>query len=383
MEAAMVKRLSMLSMVLAIVLVVGLSQALAQDDTLSENNGFIRFANFSPGAVAVDIDLDNGLSSAQGLEFGSFSDWQGVPPGDHTVSVVPAGTVAAAGDGAGPNSFRLSTGQWITVVVVELAADDSTVSTVVVEEYYSRMRPGVTNVTFFNGLSDLRVNFVRNETEFVSELGGPNNAEGLYSSSSFAIDAGTYRFSAHPTGDPETVLGELTDTYVKENDLYFLAVVENVDGGTELVLEPTRWAEVEMALGNLPAPGTLVDVSGSHGLLPLFAQAIDQAGLTETLNGDMMYTIFAPSDDVMDSFMEQFANDSEGLANFLRDHIVEGDLRFNDLMEMKSVTSLNGTTLPLRLQDNTVYVNDAAILTPNVSAMNGTIHIIGLAPGQE
>ncbi len=374
------KRFSIVPIWLALLLVINWPQAFAQDDPPAENNAFVRFVNLSPDAGAVDIYLSDKPSDVQGLEFGTFSDWQPIPAGDYTISVRPSGD--AGGQALiGPNSFSLSTSQWITVAAVGSVADD-TLSTAVVEEDYSPMAPGVTNVTFFNGLGDQTVNFVRDDTEFVSELGGPNNPEGLNTSSSFAIDAGTYHFVAHPTEDPETALGELTEADVKENDLYFLAVVENANGETELILEPTRWAEVEMAQGTLSDPGTLVDASSSHDLLPLFAQAIDQAGLSETLSGDTMYTIFAPSDDVMDGILEQYANDSEGLTNFLRDHMVEGDLRFNDLMEMESLTSLNGTSLPVRVEDNTVYVNDAPILTPNVSAMNGTIHIIGVGPDQ-
>ena len=65
----------------------------AQDDAEADASASIRFVHASPDAPAIDILVD-GQALAQGLEFGSVTEFAPVSEGDLSIQVVPAGQTA-------------------------------------------------------------------------------------------------------------------------------------------------------------------------------------------------------------------------------------------------------------------------------------------------
>ncbi|NLE50351.1 MAG: DUF4397 domain-containing protein [Chloroflexi bacterium] len=357
--------------------------ALAQDDgngdtSDTENQAYIRYANWRTDGIGADFYFDGEQSDTANLEAGAVGQWTAVDAGVHTFGAADTG---AAFDEAGaePNELELTPGQWMTVITIG-SAEASNLRTFAVPIDAQELVPGTSMITFVNALDgETRVNFDRDGVPFVTELAPPGNADGLISDTSIPVDSETYTFTAYPTGEPDNLIGELADVDMVATNYYLLAVVEGAEG-PELVMDETRFAEMLMARGDLEAPGTLLEAARGQELLAPFVQLLEETGLSEELTGEGPYTVFAPADFAVDEARSRLGDDQEALANWVRGHIVEGDLKFQNVYESESLTALTGDTLTIEQIDNTASVNGAEILTPNVAAMNGTLHIVGAEP---
>jgi uncharacterized surface protein with fasciclin (FAS1) repeats len=331
-------------------------------------DAYVRFAHFSPGAGAVDVTFDD-QSAAQGVEYQTVSDFIAVPAGAHT---------AIVGDGE-PVNLDLPAGTWTTVVVSGLA-EDGTLTVTPVQEQIEQMQSGVATLTFVNALSgtDMELNLIRDEDIFISQLAPLSANTGVIGASTIPVDYGTYRFAVSETANPDNVLGELTDTTITETSVYLLAAVGTPDD-PQLVWHETSRAQIDIAQGDLPEPGTIMDALRNDDRLVPFADAIEAAGLAEQLSGEGPYTVFAPIDYAMDEIRARYDNPDD-LATYLKSLIVEDDIKFNPLIDQGSVTTLDGATQEVALSGNTATMGGAEVLAPNIPATNGTIHIIGQSP---
>lgn len=368
----------LLSVLTALAILAPGAAAQSGDEIDPENRAYLRTANFRTDGVGVDLYVDDEPGETANLEADAVSAWTAVPAGTHSVAVVDTGATPDTG-AIEPLDVELLPGQWITLVVTG-SAEAGTLRAFPVEIPAQDMMPGTAMMTFVNALSgETRVNFDRDGVPFVTELAPPGNADGLSSDTSTLVDAGTYTFSAYPTSEPDNLIGELDEVKIVETSYYLLAVVEGAEGPA-LVMDETRFAELLIARGDLEAPGTLLDAARASDLLVPFVQALEETGVADELTGEGPYTVFAPADFAVEGARSRFGSDTEALANWLRGYIVEGDLKFGDVWESESLTSLTGETLQIEPVENTATVNGAEILTPNLAAMNGTLHIIGASP---
>ena len=151
---------------------------------------------------------------------------------------------------------------------------------------------------------------------------------------------------------------------------------------------------------------TLADVSASNGVIhvidkvltpsdnpnniPRTAQctgvhtslvaALIQAELVETLQGDGPFTVFAPTDQAFaDAGIDLAALDTpegkETLANILLYHVVSGEVASSALTDGMVAETVNGDEITFDLTSG-VMVNDASVITADVAASNGIIHVI-------
>lgn len=357
--------------------------ALAQDDgngeqTDAENQAYVRYMNLRADGMGADFYFDGELSDTANLEAGSVGQWTAVEPGAHTFGAVDTGGTLEE-SGAEPSELELTSGQWMTVVTTG-SAEAGNVRSFAVPIDAQELVPGTAMITFVNALDgETRINFDRDGVPFVTELASPGNADGLISDTSIPVDAETYTFTAYPTGEPDNLIGELAELDIVSTNYYLLAVVDGANG-PELIMDATRFAEMQLARGDLEQPGTLLEAARGQELLGPFVQLLEETGVSEELTGDGPYTVFGPADFAIDEARSRFGDDSEALANWVRGHIVEGDLKFQDVYESGSLTSLTGDTLAIEQVDNTASINGAELLTPNIAAMNGTLHIIGAEP---
>ncbi len=122
----------------------------------------------------------------------------------------------------------------------------------------------------------------------------------------------------------------------------------------------------------------IYDLAGEAGFTTLTA-AIDAAGLQETLNGEGPFTVFAPTDAAFAKLpAETLAGllaDKEALTKVLLYHVAGGAVYAEDVMNMRTATTLNGEKVKVGI-DNGVTINGAKVVQADVKAQNGVIHVI-------
>ncbi|PWJ21226.1 fasciclin domain-containing protein [Jannaschia seohaensis] len=125
----------------------------------------------------------------------------------------------------------------------------------------------------------------------------------------------------------------------------------------------------------------IVDTAAEAGSFTTLLAAAEAAGLVETLKGPGPFTIFAPTDEAfaalpegtVESLLEEENRDQ--LVNILTYHVVPGAVMSTDLSDDMMATAVNEGTLTIDL-DNGVMVNDATVVSADIDASNGVIHVI-------
>ena len=117
--------------------------------------------------------------------------------------------------------------------------------------------------------------------------------------------------------------------------------------------------------------------TGVHNSL---VAGVIQAELLTTLQGDGPFTVFAPTDQAFaDAGIDLAALDTpEGkatLSDILLYHVVPGAVSSSNLSDCMSATAVNDLPLSFTVGDS-VMVNDATVVTPDVATSNGLIHVI-------
>ena len=116
--------------------------------------------------------------------------------------------------------------------------------------------------------------------------------------------------------------------------------------------------------------------------LSTLVTAVTEAGLVDTLNGEGPFTIFAPVNSafaaIPEADLQAVLADQELLSSILTLHVVAGqDLDAAALMAMDSVDTVNGETITLESEGDTLVVNGTAtVVCANIETANGTVHLI-------
>lgn len=110
------------------------------------------------------------------------------------------------------------------------------------------------------------------------------------------------------------------------------------------------------------------------------ASLINTAGLFETLSGRGPFTVFAPNEAAFAKLTDVQKNFIIGDRNLLRSvltyHVVRGKLTAEDVEKVTTLTTVNGTELPVEVKDGKVFVGGAEVIATDVPAANGVVHVI-------
>lgn len=110
--------------------------------------------------------------------------------------------------------------------------------------------------------------------------------------------------------------------------------------------------------------------------------AVVAAGLDTTLSDESaQYTVFAPTDDAFAELDPVFLNnlvqnDTENLTDILTYHVLSGVVLSSDLSDNMTATTVEGSDIVITIENESVYVDDAMVVTADVECSNGVIHII-------
>jgi uncharacterized surface protein with fasciclin (FAS1) repeats len=134
-------------------------------------------------------------------------------------------------------------------------------------------------------------------------------------------------------------------------------------------------AEAEHAHGK-----SIVDVAQEAGTFKTLLAAAEVAGLVETLSHNGPFTVFAPSDDAFKKLPEGTVGtllaNKEKLKSLLLYHVVAGTVPAEKAMTLKKAPSVFGQDIPITKTDKGLFVAGAKIVTTDIEASNGVIHVI-------
>ena len=126
----------------------------------------------------------------------------------------------------------------------------------------------------------------------------------------------------------------------------------------------------------------IVDTAVGAGSFTTLVAAVQAAGLEETLRGDGPFTVFAPTDEAFAALPEGTVENllkpenKDQLVAILTYHVVPGKVTSADVVKVTEAKSVNGKGIPIAVNDGKVKVDNATVVTPDVMASNGVIHVI-------
>lgn len=123
----------------------------------------------------------------------------------------------------------------------------------------------------------------------------------------------------------------------------------------------------------------IVEIAVSAGSFQSLVAAVKTAELVEALKSPGPFTVFAPNDDAFAKLppgtVTTLLQNPPQLKRILTYHVVAGNFTQADLAKLDSVTSLEGSPIPIKAT-NSLEVKNATVLSPDIKADNGIIHII-------
>ena len=126
----------------------------------------------------------------------------------------------------------------------------------------------------------------------------------------------------------------------------------------------------------------IVEIAAEAGSFNTLVAAVKAAGLVETLSGTGPFTVFAPTDAAFAKLpagtVEALLGDKAKLTSILTFHVVAGKVMAADIIKANGAkpTTVNGLPVDVVVRDGKVYVNGAQVVTADIVASNGVIHVI-------
>ena len=129
------------------------------------------------------------------------------------------------------------------------------------------------------------------------------------------------------------------------------------------------------------ADGTVVEVAAGNPDFSTLVAAVQAADLTETLNAEGPYTVFAPTNEAFEALpagtVEKLLKpaNKDALTKILTYHVVAGEEIMAADITAGKVATVEGQKLDITTDDG-VQVNGVTVVTADVDASNDVIHAI-------
>lgn len=124
----------------------------------------------------------------------------------------------------------------------------------------------------------------------------------------------------------------------------------------------------------------IVTTAVEAGSFTTLAAALEAAGLVEVLQGEGPFTVFAPTDAAFAKLpagtVEALLADKEALTRVLTYHVVAGKVTSDAVVGLSAAETVSGLEAPIQVRSGDVYVAGAKVVTADVMASNGVIHVI-------
>ena len=125
----------------------------------------------------------------------------------------------------------------------------------------------------------------------------------------------------------------------------------------------------------------IVETAIEAGSFTTLVAAVAAADLVETLSGEGPFTVFAPTDEAFAALpagtVESLLlpENRDQLIAILTYHVVSGAVMSTDLTDGMMAATVQGGEITIDL-DNGVMINDANVVSADITASNGVIHVI-------
>lgn len=126
----------------------------------------------------------------------------------------------------------------------------------------------------------------------------------------------------------------------------------------------------------------IVDTAVAAGDFTTLAAALQAGGLVDTLKSDGPYTVFAPTDAAFAKLPEGtvemllLPENKDKLVEILTYHVVPGKVKAADVVALNSATTANGSNVAIRVENESVFINDSRVVATDIWASNGVIHVV-------
>jgi len=125
----------------------------------------------------------------------------------------------------------------------------------------------------------------------------------------------------------------------------------------------------------------IVDTAAAAGSFSTLLAAATAAGLVDTLKSEGPFTVFAPTDEAFAALPEGTVDtllmeeNKDQLTAILLYHVVPGKVMSGDLTNGMTAATAQGGEVTI-MTEGGVTVNGANVVTADVEASNGVIHVI-------
>ncbi|MFT5797456.1 MAG: putative surface protein with fasciclin (FAS1) repeats [Candidatus Azotimanducaceae bacterium] len=125
----------------------------------------------------------------------------------------------------------------------------------------------------------------------------------------------------------------------------------------------------------------IVDTAVGAGSFTTLVAAVQAAGLVDTLKGEGPFTVFAPTDEAFAALPEGtvatllLPENKDQLISILTYHVVSGKVMSGDLSNGMTAATVQGGDVTI-MTEGGVTVNGANVISADIEASNGVIHVI-------
>lgn len=153
------------------------------------------------------------------------------------------------------------------------------------------------------------------------------------------------------------------------------------DATTTTTAAPTTTVATTTTTAPMPEAMDIVETAEAAGSFATLLTAVEAAGLTETLQGEGPFTVFAPTDDAFamlpEGTIEALLADIPSLTDILLYHVVSGAVTSDVVVGLDSAATVQGSEITIEVVDGEVILNGSVkVVTVDIAASNGVIHVI-------
>ena len=134
--------------------------------------------------------------------------------------------------------------------------------------------------------------------------------------------------------------------------------------------------------GTAKAESDIVDTAVNAGSFSTLVAAVKAADLVSTLKSDGPFTVFAPTDEAFAKLPKGTVENllkpenKDQLIAVLTYHVVAGKVPASKVVGIDSAATVQGGKVSVKVDGDTVMINDSNVVKTDIACSNGIIHVI-------